>query len=132
MVKKAAILTIILTMFLSVSCLAGEKLDTYMPKFDKCIEKLGANFKIDPVNKTYAIEMNYRALLGYMEDLDEQSILMVASIAIEWGWDVEFPKYEQLATKDGRMQLAKAIQSAHAKAILKAAESILSKDKVWL
>lgn len=102
----------------------------YFPKFEACIEALNAEFTID--DGTYNVSLNYKALLNTMEDMDKESIRMVAYIAIEWDQDTEFPEYKELFTEEGKKQLARAIQTAQARAILKAAESILSKDLVWL
>lgn len=129
MLKKMS-LSVVLLMFLNASCLAGETLDTYFPRFESCLKALNTKFIVD--KGTYRVHLNYKALLNTMEEMDRTSVLMVASIAIEWDQDTEFPEYQSLTTKEGKMQLAKAIQTAQARAILKAAEAILTKDLVWL
>lgn len=129
MVKKIIVCLMISISFVTTSQ-ASEELDNYYPLFETCLEKLEAKFEIDGV--TYGVTMNYRALIGYMEDLNAKAVAYIAAIAIEWSWDTEFPEFSALSTKEGRLQVAKAIQTAQAKAILRAAESILCKDKVWL
>jgi len=130
MMTKKISLTALLMIFLTVSCFASETLDTYYPKFESCLKALNQKFEIS--DGTYRVILDYKALLNYMEDMDATSVRIVASIAIEWNWDVEFPAFDRLSTKEGKLQLAKAIQTAQARAILKAAEAILTKDRTWL
>jgi len=129
MVKKIS-LSVLLMIFLTASCFAGEALDKYYPIFKTCLDKLGYNFIIN--GETYTVTMNYKNLLNYMEELDVESIRMVASIAIEWNQNVEFPEFDELRSDEGRLKLCRAIQTAQAGAILKAADSIISKDRIWL
>lgn len=109
---------------------AGQLLDTYYPKFEVCIQRLG--HKIEVKDQTYTVTMNYKALLNYMEELTPKDLQVIASIAMEWNWGTEFPTLAEVRKKGGTRKLAKAIQTAQARAILTAAESILMKDKVWL
>jgi len=129
MVKKIS-LSVVMMIFVTVSCFAGEKLDTYYPKFEICLSALQTTFVIG--SGTYRVEMNYKHLLNTMEDMDNESVRMVASIAIEWSHEAEFPEFDKIFTESGKLELVKAIQTAQARAILKAAEAILCKDRVWL
>jgi len=129
MIKQIS-LSVILTIFLSATCFASEILDTYYPKFETCLHKLDKKFEMG--TETYKVVLNYKSLLNYMEKMDTRSIKVIASIAIEWDQDTEFPAFESLFNKEGKLQLAKAIQTAQARAILKAAESILFKNITWL